>query len=115
MVVKYIEHLIDHGLVQPFHIPNYPTKTCVLASMAFAADATGLLTLGGSTVILTCFSLLVLSLRLFVANQSDPYAWLESLTYGLVYGLPEETGKKVIFVTRSLLLYRKKSCLLGFI
>lgn len=92
MVIKYIEHLADHGLVKPFVIPNYPTKTCVWASMAFAADACGLLTFGAPTI-LTCFSFLVLTLRLFVDNTSDPYIWLESLPYGLLFGQPPEDSK----------------------
>lgn len=94
MVIKYVEHLLDHGLVKPFHIPNYPTKTCVLASMAFAADASGILSLGAPSI-LTYFSFLVLTLRLFVNNQTDPYIWLESLPYGLLYGQPEDSSKKV--------------------
>ena len=108
MVIKYLEHLLDQGLVKPFHIPNYPTKTCVLASMAFAADASGILALGGPPCILTYFSFLVLTLRLFVPNnQTDPYIWLESLPYGLLYGHPEDSSKKSKKVTFYFILQKK--------
>ena len=110
MVIKYLEHLLDQGLVKPFHIPNYPTKTCVLASMAFAADASGILALGGPPCILTYFSFLVLTLRLFVPNnQTDPYIWLESLPYGLLYGHPEDSSKKSKKVTFYYIMKKKKS------
>lgn len=84
MVLKYLENAFDHGCREPFKIPNYPTKTCVWASVAFAAQASGLYDFGGNRVILAGLTLVAVNLRLFC--QADPYEWVEGLTCNCFFG-----------------------------
>ena len=86
MVFKYIEHLFDKGLqkADPFKIPNHPTKTCILASMAFAVQASGVYDFGGDAVVLAGLTLLAVNLRLFFT--SDPYYWFEAMVCGVLFG-----------------------------
>ncbi len=90
MVLKYAEHAMDHGLDKPFVVPNYPTKTCVLASVAFAASANGLVGVGMKPLLagLTLWAVNLRLMALFThdANGADPYDWFERLTCGLVFG-----------------------------
>jgi hypothetical protein len=104
MFLKYIEQALDHGLSKPFVVPNHPSKTCVLASVAFAAQATGLIDLGGEKIILTGFTLLVINLRVFsLFSSRDPYDWFEVFTCILLFGkatpelLEEKARKKVLY------------------
>ena len=63
MVLKYIEHVLESGWVKPFSIPNYPTKTCVLASTAFAIQACGFYDFGSNSGLLAGLTLLAVNLR----------------------------------------------------
>ena len=101
MVLKYIEHVLESGWVKPFSIPNYPTKTCVLASTAFAIQACGLYDFGSNSGLLAGLTLLAVNLRLFCQTM-DPYERFESLTCQVFFGrvniLDDKASKKVIFL-----------------
>lgn len=105
MVFKYVEHLLDLGLdkSKPFRVPNYPTKTCLIASLAFAIQACGLYDFGGNSAILAGLTLLAVTLRLFFYISTDPYEWFENWTCFILYGgnsvsltAQEKASKKVI-------------------
>ena len=104
MFLKYFEYAFNNGLTKPLSIPNYPTKTCILASVMFAIQATKLYDFGGNGVILAGLTLIVISLRIYsmlVATISDPYQGLEGLTCRVLFGIPpseaetEKASKKV--------------------
>ena len=101
MVLKYIEHVLESGWVKPFSIPNYPTKTCVLASTAFAIQACGFYDFGSNSGLLAGLTLLAVNLRLFCQTM-DPYERFESLTCQVFFGrvniLDDKASKKVIFL-----------------
>ena len=101
MVLKYIEHVLESGWVKPFSIPNYPTKTCVLASTAFAIQACGLYDFGSNSGLLAGLTLLAITLRLSCQTM-DPYERFESLTchvfFGKVIKIDDKASKKVMIV-----------------
>jgi len=97
MVLKYIEHVLESGWVKPFSIPNYPTKTCVLASTAFAIQACGFYDFGSNSGLLAGLTLLAVNFRLFCQTM-DPYERFESLTCQVFFGrvniLDDKASKK---------------------
>ena len=99
MVLKYFEHIFEVGWSKPFTVPNYPTKTCVLASTAFAAQACDLYDFGSNSGLLAGLTLLAISLRLFCQNM-DPYESFESVTCNVFFGKvnlqDNKASKKVI-------------------
>ena len=93
MVLKYLEHALDKHDLKPFKVPNFPTKTCVLASMAFASQSCGFYDFGGHQNVLAGLTLVAVSLRLFCSQ--DPYLWTENLTCNIVFGSALKASKKV--------------------
>lgn len=105
MVFKYLEHALDHGLNKAFVVPNHPSKTCVLASVAFAAQTSGLVNLGGHKLILTVLTLLVVNFRLMFAITTDPYECLEVPVCSLIFGKTHEEPRKKVMRLRELFTY----------
>lgn len=107
MFIKYFEHIIDHGLSKPLSIPNSPTKTCVLASFAFAMQASNIIDLGGNGFILIFATLIAITVKTFSAftnDPYDPYTGLETMSSKLIFGgLPqsEEKASKKVHCMRS--------------
>jgi len=93
MVLKYVEHVLEAGWSKPFTIPNYPTKTCVLASTAFAAQACGLFDFGSNSGLLAGLTLLAVNLRLFCQTM-DPYEGFENITCNVFFGKVNKVDEK---------------------
>ena len=85
MVLKYLENALSAKSWPSFHVPNYPTKTCILASAVFAAQASGIYDFGGNGPILAGLTLFAISLRIFCYATDDPYQPIESLTCRVLF------------------------------
>lgn len=86
MFLKYAEYVLVKGVDRAFIIPHHSSKTCILASAAFAAQAVGYVSLGVKPI-LAGFTLLCVNLRIMsIFTNADPYEWFESALCSLVFG-----------------------------